>query len=137
MALVILGILVAKAGDFYLKPGYTVRFVFNFVSGVDTGSPVRVAGVTVGEVKEIHVIRSADGRTRVEAKAWIEQGGAIEEDAEARVNSIGLLGEKYIEVIPGTPGIAVLKNGSVLVGKSPIAFGQLADSGGRLIEKME
>lgn len=136
-ALVILGSLVFKAGDFYLKPGYTVRFLFDFVSGVDSGSPVRVAGVNVGEVKAIHVIRAADGSTHVEAIAWIAQRVAIEEDADARINSLGILSEKYIEVIPGTPGSPTLKNGGFLKGKSPIAFSQLTESGGRLIEKME
>ena len=50
ISLGILSFLVFKAGDFNVKPGYTVRFVFNSVSGIDEGSPVRLAGVTVGEV---------------------------------------------------------------------------------------
>ena len=32
---VVLITLVFKAGDFYMKPGYTVHFIFDFVSGID------------------------------------------------------------------------------------------------------
>ena len=78
-ALAILIMLVFKAGDFYMKPGYTVRFIFDFVSGIDKGSAVRLAGVNVGEVSGIRVIRSAEGITQAEVMARIDQGIAVGE----------------------------------------------------------
>ena len=137
MALVALGTLVFKAGDFYLKPGYTIRLIFNFVSGVDSGSPVRLAGVNVGEIKEVHVVRNAEGATQVEMMAWITNGVFIEEDAEAKINSLGLLGEKYVEIVPGTSGNKTLSNGGTLVGKAPVALEKITESGNRLINKIE
>ena len=137
MALAALVLLVFKAGDFYLKPGYTLRLIFNFVSGVDSGSPVRLAGVNVGEIKEVHVVRNAEGATEVEMFAWIAKGVSIEEDAEARINSLGLLGEKYVEIIPGTTGGKTVPGGGTLVGKSPVALERLTESGNRLISKIE
>ena len=71
LALGILIFLVARAGDFYMKPGYTVRFVFSFVQGIDAGTPVKLAGVTVGEVKQIQVVRNPQGQTQVEVTTWI------------------------------------------------------------------
>ncbi len=137
LALFVLGGLVFKAGDFYLKPGYTVRFIFDFVSGVDSGSPVRLAGVNVGEVKEVRIIRNAQGASQVELIVWIHLGIPIEEDAEVKINSLGLLGEKYVEIIPGTGGNKVLSNGGTLIGKSPMALGDMTESGTRLIHKLE
>lgn len=136
-ALVILAYMVFKAGDFSIKPGYTVRFIFDSVSGLGDGSPVRVAGVEVGEVKAVRVIRDAEARTHVEAVAWINQGVAIEEDADVRINSIGLLSERYIEIVPGSPGSPLLRHGSSLQGKSPLGFNRLTESGSRLIEKID
>ena len=136
-ALSILVFLVFKAGDFYMKPGYSVRFVFDFVSGIDAGSPVRLAGVNVGEVKAIHVIRDADGKTRVEVAAWIAQGAYIEKDAEARINTLGLLGEKYVEILPGTSGSSTISDGGMLIGKAPVVLEKITESGSRLIGKME
>ena len=135
--LAVLITLVFKTGDFYMKPGYTVRLIFDFVSGIDKGSTVRLAGVNVGEVSGIRIIRSAEGITQAEVMARIDQGVAIEEDADARINTLGLLGEKYVEILPGTAGSKSLGNGSVLSGKNPIPFEKITESGNRLINKME
>ena len=137
VALAALALLVFKAGDFYLKPGYTIRIIFNSVSGVDKGTPVRLAGVNVGEIKEVHIIRDATGATQAEMTAWIMKGASIEEDAEARINSLGLLGEKYVEIIPGTGGNKTLSDGGTLNGKAPVGMDRFTESGNRLISKME
>ena len=137
LALCALTLLVVKAGDFYLKPGYTLRFIFDSVSGVDKGTPVCLAGVPVGEVKDIRVIRTAENRSQVELLAWVERGAFIEEDAKVRINALGLLGEKYIEILPGSQGAATLSDGSLLNGKSPIGMETLTEAGDRLIRKME
>lgn len=137
LSLVILGYLVIKAGSLNLKPGYTVRLIFDSVSGIDTGTTVRLAGVPVGEVKNIQVVRSPEGRTEVEVTAWITQGALIEDDAEIRINSIGLLGEKYIEITPGTTGNKTLAAGSVVAGKTPVNIEKITESGDRLIKKLE
>ena len=137
LGLAILGMLVFKAGDFYIKPGYTVRFVFKHITGIDQASPVKLAGVKVGEVKSVHVVRSAQGETQVEIEAWIAQGIFIEEDAKMRVNSLGLLGEKYIEILPGTGGSKTLSDSGTLVGKTPFAVDDIVESTTRLMHKVE
>lgn len=137
IALILLAILIFKAGDFYLKPGYTVKFIFDFVSGVERGSPVHLAGVSVGEVKSVQAVRNAEGKTYAEVVAWIMQGVLIEEDAEIRISSVGLLGERYVEVLPGTVGSATISQGAFLTGRAPVAFGKLTESGSRLIGKLE
>lgn len=137
LALVGLSILVLKTGDFYMKPGYTVRFIFDFVSGVDKGSPVRLAGVNVGEVTGIKIIRNADGATQAEVTARIDQGVNVEEDADVRINTLGLLGEKYVEILPGTTGNKAMADGSVLMGKTPVLLEKITESGNRLINKIE
>jgi phospholipid/cholesterol/gamma-HCH transport system substrate-binding protein len=136
VSLVVLGWLVFRAGDFSLKPGYTVRFIFGSVGGVESGSPVRLAGVPVGQVKVIQVTRTR-GETQVEITAQIEQGVFIEEDAEVHIDTLGLLGEKYIEITPGTGGARTLVDGGVLVGRPPGTFEKMTESGTRLIQKME
>ena len=137
LALAALLTLVFKTGDFYMKPGYTVRLIFDFVSGVDKGSPVRLAGVNVGEVTQIKIIRNTEGVTQAEVTARIDQGVYIEEDADVRINTLGLLGEKYVEILPGTTGNKTLSDSSVLVGKTPVLLEKITESGNRLINKIE
>ena len=137
LALAGLAWLVFKSGDFYLKPGYTVRLIFNFVSGVDKGTPVRLAGVNIGEVTAIYIVRNAAGESQVEVSARINQGALIEEDADVHISSNGLLGEKYIEILPGTSGKPTLAEGSTLPGRGPVGLEKLTESGNRLISKLE
>ncbi|MBI3316350.1 MAG: MCE family protein [Candidatus Omnitrophica bacterium] len=137
IALATLAMMVYKTGDFYLKPGYQVRFLFAYISGIESGSPVRLAGVPVGEVTAIHAVRSAEGATQVEVEARIDRGAMIEEDAEVKINSLGLLGEKYIEILPGSSGNKVLSEGSTIVGQVPVGMEQVTQSGQRLIQKLE
>ncbi len=136
IAMAVLSWLVFKAGDFSFKPGYTVRFIFTSVSGVETGSPVRLAGVPIGQVKSIQVMRNR-GETQVEIAAWIEQGAFIEEDAEVQINTLGLLGEKYVEITPGTGGAKTLGDGGMIAGRTPATFEKITESGTRLIQKIE
>lgn len=137
VGLIILGILVFKAGDFYLKPGYTIHVYFDYITGIEKGAPVRLAGVDVGEVTEIHVLRNTEGETRVEVLCRIDQGVYVEEDAEVRINSVGLIAEKYIEILPGTSGVKGLENGGSIQGRTPIILEKITESGTRLISKME
>ncbi|OIO38478.1 MAG: hypothetical protein AUJ72_02515 [Candidatus Omnitrophica bacterium CG1_02_46_14] len=136
-ALAVLIMFVFKAGDFYMKPGYSVRLIFDFVSGIDKGSVVRLAGVNVGEVSGIHIIRNAEGATQAELIARIDQGVVIEEDSDVRINTLGLLGEKYVEILPGTAGNKTLTDGSLMSGKTPVLLEKITESGNRLLNKME
>ena len=137
IALAILAGLVVKAGDFYLKPGFTIRLVFDSASGIDTGSPVKLAGVTVGEVKEIHVVRSPAGQTQVELRCWVNQGVYLEDDAEPRIGAMGLLGEKYIEIISGTSGHKAIGDGGILEGRKSSNVDDILNASQRLIAKMD
>jgi ABC-type transporter Mla subunit MlaD len=48
-------------------------------------------------------------------------------DSRIWVNMLGLLGEKYIEVIPGQNYQALLREGSVIKGEDPISIQELTD----------
>ncbi|OGW80411.1 MAG: hypothetical protein A3C47_05030 [Omnitrophica bacterium RIFCSPHIGHO2_02_FULL_51_18] len=137
LALVSLTMLVVRAGDFYLKPGYSIRLVFNHVQGIDKGSPVKLAGVNVGELTSISAVRNEIGETKVETVARIHQGVYIENDAEVRINSTGMLGEKYVEILPGTAGSQTASEGSVLVGMPPVGMEKITESGSRLLDKLQ
>ena len=137
MALAALTLLVVKSGDFYLKPGYAVRFVFDYVTGIDKGSSVKFAGVNIGEVTDIHVIRDANSKTQVEVSARIRPGAFIDDDAEVRINSMGLLGEKYVEILPNKGSNTAVPEGGTLVGQRPVVLEKITESGERLINKME
>src|SRR5438094_9136603 len=76
----------------------TVTAVFDNVAGLDNKSPVRVAGVRKGMVTEIDV---RNGKARVTMQ--IDPDVELHRNATIRVANLGLLGEKYVELNPGTP----------------------------------
>ena len=137
LAVAILAYMTLRAGDMYLRPGYTVLLVFDTVSGIDKGSPIKLSGVPIGEVKKVRSLRNTNGKMNAEIEAFIDEGVNIEEDADMRVATMGFLGEKYIEIHPGTPGAQAVPHGGKLVGKQLTGMDDLFDSGQQLIKKME
>ncbi|MBI4974219.1 MAG: MCE family protein [Candidatus Omnitrophica bacterium] len=127
---VILFLIVFSIGDINLiKSGYHINVVFNFAAGIGPSAPVRLAGVGIGEVEGIRLFYDEkDKRTKAILSAWIQQDARIEEDARATVNTLGLLGEKYLEIIPGTSGKRILKDKDTVVGKDPVAMEKITEN---------
>lgn len=138
IGIAILFIIVFSIGDINLsKTGYRVKVLFNFASGIGPSAPVRLAGVGVGQVQGIHIVSGEkDGKTRAELTAWINDGTKIEEDAVVTINTLGLLGEKYLEIIPGTAGTPAVKPNGILVGKDPVSMEKITENLAALSESV-
>ncbi len=130
IGITILFIIVFSIGDIYLaRPGYRIRVVFTFASGLTSSAPVRLAGVKVGQVEKIDLIYDkAEERTKAIVRAWIDGSANIEEDAQITINTLGLLGEKYLEIFPGTRGKAFVKEGATMVGHDPIPMERVTEN---------
>ncbi|MDY6954064.1 MAG: MlaD family protein, partial [Thermodesulfobacteriota bacterium] len=89
--------------------GYELHGIFDSAAGLIAGVPVEIAGVEVGRVKEISLEK---GKARVTLQ--IEPHVKIGEDAEAAIRSKGVLGDRYVEVILGSPQAPPLKPGGTI-----------------------
>jgi phospholipid/cholesterol/gamma-HCH transport system substrate-binding protein len=133
IGVVILMIFVLFIGDFKTwMSAYKLKFVFNFINGVKVGSPVRFAGVDVGDIREINFIFPDNGeKPKVQLVGNIRKDILIPSDSQVWVNTLGLLGEKYIEIMPGKDFSKFIAAGSSMAGNDPFAmqeFGELAKS---------
>lgn len=133
LALLVLLVFVLMIGDFKnMISTYKVDFVFNFVNGIKEGAPVRFAGVDIGEVNNIKLVYNKDaGKSKVHVVGWIRKDAKIPVDSQVWVNTLGLLGEKYIDIMPGQDNINFIKDKDAMVGNDPFAmheFGELAKS---------
>ena len=141
IAFVLLAVMIFSISDFYTTQAqytYPLRVRFNFVNGIDTGAPVRVSGVKVGEVRSVRVYRDeANQRVQVELGVRLSRDAVLEEDSTAYINTLGLLGEKYLEIVPGTPGGRVLTGGEILVGKDSVSTEKLIESSYRTVQQMD
>ncbi len=69
------------------------------VKGLRKGATVRIAGVDVGSVKDIKL--SKEHGTVVKVSIDKNVLSYLRSDAKATIQTIGLLGDKYIEIFPG------------------------------------
>jgi phospholipid/cholesterol/gamma-HCH transport system substrate-binding protein len=81
------------------EKGYRLTVDFDTASGLEPKSDVKMAGVPIGKVEEIQL---AGNRARLILR--IQQGIRIPIDSVASIQTQGLLGEKYVEILPGKDG---------------------------------
>jgi phospholipid/cholesterol/gamma-HCH transport system substrate-binding protein len=79
------------------QQGYEVMVGLDNANGLDPRSPVHIAGVEVGKIKTIKL----DGYKAL-ATLLIKKEINIPVDSKAAVKTQGTLGDRYIEIIPGT-----------------------------------
>lgn len=78
--------------------GINLHANFRSAEGVSVGSDIRLAGVSIGTVRELDLNIET---YRAEAVFAIDEGVAIPDDSAAVVASEGLLGGTYVEIVPG------------------------------------
>ena len=130
IGIAILFLIVFSVGDINVsKTGYKVKVLFNFASGIGGTAPIRYAGVGVGQVQGIRVMYDEkEKKTKAELTAWINDGVHIENDSVVTINTLGLLGEKYLEIFPGTSGKPYLKNNDTIIGKDPVPMEKVTEN---------
>ncbi|MFH1857546.1 MAG: MlaD family protein [Candidatus Omnitrophota bacterium] len=137
IGLLVLFMIVFSIGDFYLlNPGYTLTIRFGTASGLEIGAPVHVAGVVSGEVKGIS-ISFQKGKTLVDLLVWLRKGAIVPDNSIAEIKTLGLLGEKFLDISPGEDSQRFLGEGDVLVGRDPISMDSVLAKGNALVSEME
>jgi phospholipid/cholesterol/gamma-HCH transport system substrate-binding protein len=125
-----------KTGSFNFKrEGYEVKVLFNVVAGVQKNAPVRLAGVEIGQVKDIEL--SYEKSAKVVVTLWLEKRAKLKTDSKAYITALGLMGEKYIEVTPGSEDALYLNPGETITGEDPLEFDALARKGENIAEALE
>src|SRR3989337_1423620 len=110
IAVIVLGYMTFKIGEltFGREKGYLIYGVFESVAGLDIKSPVKMAGVTIGAIEGITL---TDEKAKVAMK--INPDVKIRNGAVQAIKSESLLGEKYLDLIPGKEE-GLLKEGDTI-----------------------
>ena len=110
----------------------SLRIVFEFANGLKKNAPVRIAGVDEGTVKNIGLFFDRqDSKTKAGVELWIKKGTKIPSDSVVTINQLGLLGEKYVEIIPGIDTKQFFEQGQTVIGKDPVSQEEILE---RIIE---
>lgn len=92
------------------------RAQFRSASGLATGNPVQLSGVTVGTVEGIYLPRDPKNE-KVQVRISVEKiySERIRLDSRARVKKLGLIAsDAYIDITPGSPEQPLLPPGSLI-----------------------
>lgn len=132
IALVLFGLGIFLIGEesnlFTSKNRYVIYFPT--VSGLHQGNPVQLNGVEVGTVQEI-VLPTAAEATEIKVTIDVDQrySARIRQDSMARIKTLGLLGDKYVEVTSGSTDAEPIPPGGVIPAAPPTNVDKLIASG--------
>ncbi len=96
--------------DFGKKEGFILKARFKSVEGLVKGAQVQIAGIRVGEVKNI-TFDSESGKAVTLLEINDAYRNSIPEDSKVTLKTKGLLGDRYVVIEPGKPNVRKLKPG--------------------------
>jgi phospholipid/cholesterol/gamma-HCH transport system substrate-binding protein len=143
LILTAVGLLVAfilVMGSINFQPTYSILVDFDNPGGVQSGAPVKIAGVKVGKVDEIQFRGGkidAQGRREplVRLKLLVEERyqDSIHDNSLFYVTTQGVLGEQFMAIEPGSADRPVLADGAVVRGLDPPRLDMLLAEGYELL----
>ncbi len=122
IALVILALFIFIVGDlsvFFQKKGYSLFVSFDSVAGLEKRAVVRMAGVKAGYVKDIRLERN-----RAQVEMTLNPEVKVPLGSKATLAALGLLGEKYVEILPGESQ-QYYQPQETIEGLPPVSFDQI------------
>lgn len=149
-ALVVLGAFVLVLGDIGFERGTQISVDYAFSGAIQAGAPVKVSGVKVGRVERLEFLggepKEQEQGIQVRLVLFVEDRArpVLHQGARFYINTQGLLGEHYVEIVPARERGAPLSEGAVVRGVDPPRFDllvqriyDLLDAISRLLEKDE
>lgn len=111
------------------------RALVPHTQGLKVGGPVRMNGVDIGNV---HAIAIAQDQPMVEIAFMVKKNAAphIRRDARVKIKALGLLGDKFLEVLPGSQTEPALSPDGVLQGEAETDMTSLASGATATIENV-
>ena len=97
---------------------YELRTYMPSVAGLNVGAPVKVGGISIGNVKSLDLSPYPEPERAVQLTLSIsaEFQGEIRSDSVASLERQGLLGERSVDISRGGPQGVILRDGEELTG---------------------
>jgi len=102
--------------------GYEVTAQFDSVAGIRDGSDVRIAGVKVGSI----LGERLDPKTFLaDVRMSIDPAYKLPDDTVAEIVSAGLLGDRFMALVPGGSEQTIPPGGRIKFTQSPVSLENL------------
>ncbi len=143
VSLVLFVVMIVLISKLSLKPQRELRVHFRFINSLEIGAPVRFAGARIGEIKRVQIL-TQDERAQfpknppyVQVYASIDQKVLIPKGTKAMVNTMGFMGEKYLELMPEPNSTAYIGNDEMLESIDPTAMDTVFGAAKKLADEMQ
>jgi phospholipid/cholesterol/gamma-HCH transport system substrate-binding protein len=123
-----------KTGFFFARASYFARFANSY--GIIEGNQVRLAGVTVGTVRRVEVPREPGQDLTLTFDIEKRYQHMVRTDSRVEIKTIGLLGDKYLEVSPGSPGAPILPSGQEIPAFRGAELDKILANSGDLVDNV-
>jgi len=108
---------------------------FGYLNGLESSAPVYFAGREVGKVEAIEIQNEEERPVLVTVKVTDEVFLRI--DSESFIDTLGMMGEKFVELTPGTFESPALAPGTIIQGTDPIPMHVMIRKMNILADQME
>jgi phospholipid/cholesterol/gamma-HCH transport system substrate-binding protein len=114
--------------------GEELKIQFKEVGGLRKGAPVWILGLEEGSVKNI----TLDPVYGVIVTVAVNKSALrfIKKDSYATILTMGLLGDKYIELSTGSPGEEPIQPGELIKGMTEVGLTSVMETSGKALEKI-
>ncbi|MDZ7266366.1 MAG: MlaD family protein [candidate division KSB1 bacterium] len=132
-AMILIAIAIGIYGYIFLRDipvrqhGFEINIIFNNVTGLEKNDAITVGGYKVGRILDMRLEQG-----HVIVRAWLNGQTPFSRDSRCAIRSIGMIGEKYIDLMPGSSP-ELLQEDDTIVGEY---ISDLADAGGGMNDIM-
>jgi phospholipid/cholesterol/gamma-HCH transport system substrate-binding protein len=138
----IAGVVLFSAGIFLIgnqrkafSRTFEVYTEFADVDGLMKGAKVEVAGSSAGEVTDILVPGSPDARFRILLRINERFHSMVRADSIAIIETEGLIGDKFVQIRPGSAEVVEADPGSTLPSKVAVDMNQMMEKSAKLLDE--
>ncbi|MBI2608359.1 MAG: MCE family protein [Deltaproteobacteria bacterium] len=132
-------ILLVGSDKLFFKADYTLFCRFPNILGLQNGASVRLAGYNIGTVNNIFFSTEPGDREYVivELKLDYMKKDYIRADSRASINTLGVLGDKYIEITFGDPNKPLIEPNGWIPADSPKELADYVSKLGGILSKVD
>src|SRR5215472_6867023 len=138
---IVSALLIFAAGVFWIgekrflfRSTYRLNADFQNVAGLNGGAEVRVGGVHEGTVRQIQLPMRPNDKVRVLMDLEGRTRNVIKKDSVARIQSEGLVGDKFVEISFGSEQSPKVNYGDTIQGQPPLQISDLLNKTNQVLD---
>ncbi len=114
---------------------FSTYSMFNNVGGLQVGNNVRYAGINIGVVEDIQI--TSDSSVKVSYRINENVRRFLRKDAVSSIGSDGLMGDKLVNISPGTVSSGPLANGDRIAAQMPLDYDKIVTKLARVADNAD